>query len=265
MLGCQRWREHQPTYRRPDEQVRRNWYEVEPIEERVAKAFVCTHHYSRSYPAGRFPFGLFRGGNLVGVAVYSQPQNNATITGTFAGVQHTDGVDLGRFVLLDSEPGNAETVFLARTHALLRAAGLRGATSFSDPMPRTTLDGRVIHPGHVGTIYQAANAIYLGRRRPELLWLLPDGTAFARRSLTKILGAETGWRGAVARLEVLGAPPLEVDADPMARLHWMQTTQHDLLRPLRHPGNHKYAWRFNRRVQVLCPTPALSYPKKDAA
>ena len=50
---------------------------------------------------------------------------------------------------------------------------------FSDPLPRTRADGTVVMPGHLGTIYQAANAVYTGRGTPRTLTLLPDGTVFS--------------------------------------------------------------------------------------
>ncbi|MFL6163524.1 MAG: hypothetical protein ACJ74U_15025 [Jatrophihabitantaceae bacterium] len=39
---------------------------------------------------------------------------------------------------------------------------MRGVVSFADPVPHRTADGRVLAPGHVGTIYRAAGAAYAG-------------------------------------------------------------------------------------------------------
>lgn len=159
----QRWRDHRDSYRPAGEVIDPHAYEVAPIaDDRTPKAFVLAHHYSGSYPSARFRFGLYRGGALVGVAVYSHPCNDKVLTSVFPG-QALASVELGRFVLLDDVPGNGETWFLARTFELLRAQGLAGVVSFSDPTPRATATGRVVFPGHIGTIYQAHNAVYLGR------------------------------------------------------------------------------------------------------
>lgn len=59
-----------------------------------------------------------------------------------------------RFVLLDECPGNSESWFLARCFDALLADGVRGVVPFADPVPRRTASGRLVMPGHVGTIYQ---------------------------------------------------------------------------------------------------------------
>src|SRR5690606_8351510 len=82
-------------------------------------------------------------------------------------------VDLGRLVLLDEVPANGESWFLAQCFGSLRAEGFRSVVSFSDPVPRTTADGEPRFTGHVGTIYQASNAIYMGRSKAEKKFLLP--------------------------------------------------------------------------------------------
>jgi hypothetical protein len=71
---CQRWRDRQHSWRHRSEggfDARR--YDVEPIDERVAKAFVVTHHYSGTYPAACRRVGLFESGDLGGVAVFGMP------------------------------------------------------------------------------------------------------------------------------------------------------------------------------------------------
>lgn len=108
-------------------------------------------------------------------------------------------------MLLDSVPANGETWFLARAFDLLRAAGIAGVVSFSDPMARLRLDGTLVHPGHVGTIYQAFNATFLGRARAEAVRLLPDGTVLHRRAIAKLRGSEQGWRYVAARMRAFGA------------------------------------------------------------
>lgn len=212
--GNQRWREGRDSYRRPDEPIRTLDHEVAELEDDGrAKAFVVEHHYSGSYPAARWRFGLFERGELVGVAVFSHPSNDRVITNVFPG-RATDGVELGRFVLLDRVAGNGETWFLARCFDLLRrTTDLRGVVSFSDPLPRAAADGRVVMPGHVGTIYQAFNAHYLGRSTPRTLTLLPDGSVFSDRTAQKIRARERGWAYAVEQLVAFGAPEPCLEGD----------------------------------------------------
>ncbi len=233
----QRWRKHRTLYRPPSEVIRTREYEVAAIEsDAEAKAFIAQHHYSHSYPAARFRFGLYHRGTLCGVAVFSHPCNDLVLTRVFRCVPIL-AVELGRFVLLDSVPGNGETWFLARCLEQLRKSDLVGVVTFSDPVPRKTAEGRLVHPGHIGTIFQAFNGVYLGLGTPRTLHLLPDGRVLNDRAIQKIRCGEQGWNYAASLLEEFGAPPVGED-----RTSWLAEWLPRLTRAIRHPGNHRYAW-----------------------
>lgn len=245
---CQRWRERRGIYRPVGEPIDPHRYEVAEIgDDTTAKAFVVAHHYSASYPAARFRFGLYRGGELVGVAIFSVPFANAVRDlpeGT---------VELGRFVLVDDVPSNGESWFLARCFARVRGKA-PAVVSFSDPCRRTDATGLGVFAGHIGTIYQATNGSYLGRG-PRRTWrLLPDGRVLSARSIQKIRAGERGWRPAAALLEELGA-----DAPGQERLAWLHEWLPRLTRAFRHGGCHRYAWRFGK------PLVSLPYPKWSLA
>lgn len=252
----QRWRRGRDAYRPAREVLDTRCYEVASIrDDATPKAFVRAHHYSGSYPAARFRFGLYRDADLAGVAVYSVPPNPRCLD--VLPCPREEAVELGRFVLLDEVPANAESWFLGRCHRALVAAGVRGVVSFSDPVPRTTGVGRLLFRGHVGTIYQAHNAVYLGRSKAETRRLLPDGTVLHGRALAKIRKRDQGWRYAAAILERHGAEPLRDRDDARAwAAHWVS----QLTRPLRHGGNHKYAWGLTRSEKRHMPG-GLAYPK----
>src|SRR5438552_2785809 len=185
LLFNQRWRLGFASYRPPDEPIRTAEYDVTELsEDTAAKAFVREQHYSGSYPAARWRFGLFRRGVLQGVAVFSHPCNDRVLTSVFPG-RATDSVELGRFVLLDEVPGNGESWMLGRCFRLLRREGLAGVVAFSDPCRRLNRDGVPVFGGHVGTIYQAHNGVYLGRGTPRTLTLLPDGSVLSDRAPQK--------------------------------------------------------------------------------
>lgn len=254
MIGNQRWLFRVDSYRPPAETIKTQDYEVAPIEDdNTAKDFVIAHHYSGSYPAARFRFGLYRGATLEGVAVFSHPCRDAVLTNVFPG-RALDAVELGRFVLLDSVKGNGETWFLGRCFELLRKQELRGVVSFSDPFPRNAACGRVVFPGHVGTIYQAHNAFYLGRGTQRTLRLLPNGLVFSDRAISKIRSGERGWLHSAATLVEHGATAPTClrsgTADPDELRDWLPRALDAVTRPMRHPGNHKYAWPLARKVPM---------------
>ena len=252
----QRWCDGRASYRSPTEPIRTAEYEVAEIpDDTTAREFITRHHYSHTYPAARFRVGLFRHGDLAGVAVFSHPCSNAVLTNVFEAPVLTT-VELGRFVLLDSVAGNGETWFLARSFEILRKHAI--VASFSDPLQRTTASGEVIHMGHVGTIYQAHNGTYLGRGTARTLHLLPDGRVFSDRAAQKIRNSERGWKYAAAQLEAFGATDVPTDAS--ARTEWLNSSLQSLATRVRHNGNHKYAWPLNAAIRRQLPA-SLPYPK----
>lgn len=250
--ACQRWRERRDTYRPAGEAFEPRAFEVAPIaSDTAARAFVEAHHYSGSYPAARRRFGLFERGELVGVAVFSVPMRASVLRPWSL----DDGLELGRFVLLDGVRANGESWFLARALDALRAEGWAGVVSLSDPTARTSTSGAVVFGGHVGTIYQASNAIYTGRASPQTLRLLPDGSVFSNRAASKIRKSERGWRYAVEQLVAHGAP------EPRGDLHaWLREVVPTITRPLRHHGNHRYVFPLSRAAKRAAPA-SLAYPK----
>lgn len=252
----QRWEDGCARWRPAGEVIQVSDYEVVAMagKDPAAVEFVERHHYSHSFPSGRFSFGLHTRGRLVGVAVFSHPTNDKTLTNVFP-CPALEAVELGRFVLLDEVPGNGETWMLGRCFDMLKKAGVRGVVSFSDPLPRRSSDGRIVLPGHVGTIYAAHNGVYMGRATSRTLRLLPDGTVFNDRTVQKIRAMERGWEGAVETLRGYGAGPLLEDSR-----EWLRQWLPRVTRPLRHLGNHRYAWALDRRLRRALPT-SMPYPK----
>jgi len=252
------WRERRDVYRPVGEVIDPRLYEVAPIpDDKTARAFVEQHHYSGSYPAARERFGLYWGGLLVGVAVFSHPMQEKVLDRLPC--DHAEGLELGRFVLLDRVPANGESWFIARCFDLLRRNGYRGVVSFADPMRRTDMAGHVVMPGHVGTIYQSTNATYLGRATPRTLRFLPDGRVVNDRTSQKIRAQERGCDAAEKLLVRYGAKPRGVDEDPRG---WLARWLPALTRTVRHPGNHTYVFGLDRLTKKLLPA-SQPYPKLD--
>ncbi len=251
---CQRWRDGASSFR-TDDITDLSKYEVAIIAgDNVAREFVERHHYSRSYPAARLRVGLYRGSELAGVAVFSHPPSEKVLARLPC--ERLAGVELGRFILLDDVPGNGESWFLAQCFGHLRAAGFEALVSHSDPVGRRALDGSVILPGHVGTIYQATSArggtsaVYAGRTKSNLLALLPDGTVFSSRSMSKIRKRERGYRYCIEQLITHGATPPSSDLMPQEELTaWMWGAIAQTCRRMKHAGNHRYLWALTKGLK----------------
>lgn len=259
-LGTQRWRHRRERWADPETRIDPRAYRVERIHRDLAKAFVLEHHYSGRWCAERISYGLYRGQELEGVAVFSQGVQQKAKGRYFPGA--ADIVELGRFVLLDGVKGDGETWFLRRSFGQLRQAirlarrqataaapsskqrrGLgqvAGVLSYSDPVPRTTRHGEVVHPGHLGIIYRGHNAAFFGRSDAKWHHLTDDGHVVSPRALSKIRGGEDGAEREQRYLLDLGAPapwPGESPADWVDR-----ALAEGPFRRFKHPGNLAYGW-----------------------
>ena len=248
-LFCQRWNRGRASYRPAGEPFDTRRASVEEIDERDAKAYVLTHHYSSSYPAARFRAGLFikqpfGKAALSGVAVFSVPMTQAVVPAYFPDLAPARGVELGRLVLCDSAEANAESWMIARAFRLLRAKlpTVQGVLAYCDPVERRDEAGALVKRGHVGTIYKASNAAYRGMSSARTLWLAPNGACLSERLLSKIRLGESGERYAFERLAKLGAPTREFAEDGAEFVARLKTER--WLRPVRHPGNLAFTWRF---------------------
>ena len=264
---CQRWTSGRASYRPTGEPFDPRAYEVGAIaSDAAARSFVQEHHYSASYPAARFRYGLYsRRGELVGVAVFSVPARAEVTTNWLHGdaIEH---VELGRLVLLDRVRANAESWMIAQCFRRLRREGIVGLVSFSDPCPRV-IDGRRVFAGHIGFIYQATNATYAGRSRARTLRLLADGPmrgrVFSNRAASKLRAGDRGHEYAAAQLVAAGAAP-PTSAEPEALRAWADLWIPRVCVPMRHRGNHRYL--FALRPGVLterAEREAQPYPKPD--
>lgn len=265
---CQRWRDGRARYRPAGELFNTARASVQEIDEAAAKPFTVQHHYEHSYPAGRFQAGLFvrnkfEWEQLVGVAVLSVPMSQGVIPHWFEGLPAARGVLLGRLVLLDEVPSNAESWFVARAFRLLKGklGEIDGILSYCDPVERVNAAGERVKPGHVGTVYQALNAQYLGLARSRTEILSRDGRVFSQRALSKLRNEEVGARYAYEQLRELGAPERQPFEDGKAYAE--RALREGGFRKVRHPGNHTYAWWLGARRARPAWKP-MAYPKAAA-
>ena len=254
---CLRWRCTRASYRPAGEVFNTRRAEVVVLDEVDARRFVQEHHYSHSYPAARFRAGIMvkpENGRdyLGGVAVFSVPMTQHVVPATL-GLPPANGVELGRFVLLDSLEANAETWFLGRAFRLLRTQlpEVKGVVAYCDPLPRFNDKGELVKRSHTGTIYRAHNATYRGQGKSRTLWLLPNGHVASERALSKLRTGDCGAEYAARQLLEQGAARQrrnETASD------WVQRLKRTgFLRPLAHPGNHRFAWRLDRKPMSELP------------
>ena len=128
-------------------------YDVRRVPGGAGKEFIKEHHYSRGCHNGPMTWGLFSGDRLIGVCAFATPSSEA-VRASLWGAEHKSYVtELHRLVILDETPKNTESWFISRALKGLKSEKpvIWGVLSFADGTE-----------GHVGTIYQATNALYLG-------------------------------------------------------------------------------------------------------
>lgn len=263
-LRSQRWRDRRARFVPNASLIDPRTLAVDVIGcESTAKPFVIQHHYAGSFVVSRLSCGLFRNGaggrpELVGVATFSVPVNPASQK-LYTGLD-ADVLDLGRLVLLDDVPGNAETFFVSRALKLLRREkGTRAVIAYSDPIPRRTADGCTVHVGHLGVAYQGLSATLRGRSRARSQLLLPDGRILSDRAITKLRNDSSGHRYASDLLAHAGAAPRHRDETADAWLARLETS--GFLRRRRHSGNLVYAIALTRDARRAgARLPDLPYP-----
>ena len=162
--------------------------QVAPSTVPDAVQFIAEHHYSGGGGGNCITTGLYRGMRLVGVAAFGVPVSGDAASSVF-GEEHQHRVmDLQRLVLVDDAPKNTESWFIVRALRDLkrRRPETWAVTSFADSTQ-----------GHVGTIYQATNAVYGGLGPSRIQFL--DRTGRLRsdrldgRKVTVEAAAEYGW------------------------------------------------------------------------
>jgi hypothetical protein len=269
----QRWHNGDPSWAHE----RLGWFDpddygIDLIPRKTAVDFITTHHYSRSVPAMRkYRFGLFHLADdaeaLCGALVLTIPPRKEVLTGVFPRlVAYYESAEIGRLVLLDHVPHGAEGWFVAEVRRWLAGnTTIRGLVMHSDPEPRENNAGKIILPGHAGSVYQALSAPCLGTTKPRRITLV-DGLVFSDRARSKILNLDQGWRYATQQLVDAGADPFDVAHDDPRE--WLPVALRQANAKSRDHGG---CWRYasavganaRQRARVRIEGTRCAYPKLD--
>ena len=128
-------------------------YSVSPTTRVAAEQFVRAHYLGRWPGVVTLILGLWKGPFIVGCAVFALPPRE-----TAKRYRVKLAWELARLFILDSEPFNSETWFMARAVRWIKAnrPQVEALVSYADPSF-----------GHDGTIYRAANWTIDGRTDQE--------------------------------------------------------------------------------------------------
>jgi hypothetical protein len=172
--------------------------------------FLETFHYLKTLPGGCVVYGYIQNQKLVGVAAFS----------SCVVEKQLDGLELQRFALADWTSLPASQILAA----MLKQCGKDNTSidfirTFADPLQN-----------HVGTIYQATGAIYLGQTTPQQVYVSPTGKEYSGRFHDRKMLAD-------------GVLP-----------------RHCTVKFV--PGKHKYVYAWSEDAKQFFQPFALEYPKK---
>lgn len=193
-----------------------------PVSHAVAKEAVEKWHYSRKCPDTNLRYGVWEDGRFIGVVLYGP--GVAADLGRSVGVGRQECRELLR-VALDAHQ-TPVTRIISQSFVLLRSdhPGLKALVSYADS-----------NQGHVGTIYQAGNWMYLGPMVRSYIHM--QGKTWHPRTLHN-------------RYKTQSIKWIQENIDPEAHYVKMQP-------------KYKYAYAFDKKTRRVLLTRSLPYPKKE--
>ena len=132
-------------------------FDVEPAKRQDVEVFV-KRHYLQKFPSGiKRIYAIHRkqteGRQMVGMIIYGSPFHTTTHF-LEPEVKHSEVIELKRLYIDDIGVKNLESFFIGQSLNLLRK---------DEPSVKVVVTFADDKHGHVGGIYQATNAIYLGK------------------------------------------------------------------------------------------------------
>lgn len=161
-----------------------------PISPAEARGFVSRWHYSKSASAGVLRYGWEIDGQLAGVSIYDTGVH-AMRQGVFGPKHFTHVLHHHRLAMVEAAPRFSESEFIGACLRQIRK---------DRPETWALVTYADLCQEHVGTIYQATNAIYTGvRAKGNLKFRTDEGRLVPTQSLQgtwperRRKAAELGW------------------------------------------------------------------------
>lgn len=164
---------------------------VAPVATSDVNEFAKRYHYTGSGGASLWRWGLWHGPTLHGVVAYNLPTR--PVCESVFGAEHFDKVwHMGRLILSEESPRNSESRLIGGSLQQIQK---------KYQQVWAVLTYAATDAGHIGTVYQATNAIYTGHSSVEDYFVDDRGVIKNRRNLYKITtrsiderAAERGWK-----------------------------------------------------------------------
>jgi hypothetical protein len=130
--------------------------ELAAVSRNDLKPFLLGIHYAKRFPSVSYAYGLNVNGNLEGVVTYGTPPSASLRVGIAGPDMSANVLELNRLCLKSNQRNDASWLVSSSIRAL---GGNRIIVSFADNAH-----------GHAGTVYQAANFLYIGLSAKRTDW-----------------------------------------------------------------------------------------------
>lgn len=186
--------------------------------------YACLNfHYAKSVPSVQYAYNVYEGGQWCGCIIYSSGANNH-IACPFGLVQG-EVIELVRVALNGKQSKTSECVAKSIKQLHKDAPQVKVIVSYADT-----------DHGHVGTIYQATNWLYIGQGAPIHSFI--------------IHGKKTHFKSIHSKYGFVNLEWIRKNVDPNAQ-------------DFTPGGKHKYVYFFDKKLRKEWQAKALPYPKKD--
>ncbi|MCX6224213.1 MAG: protein Mom [Bacteroidia bacterium] len=141
-----------------------------------AAKYAVTHwHYSKSMPVNKtVKMGVWEDGAFVGAIIFSCGSAGVGSIGKSMGIKNTEIAELARVALKIHKTNVTRIVSIALSFLKKSQTKLRLIVSYADP-----------EKGHIGSIYQAGNWVYVGRSKPDMAYIDGGGRRWHSRSVSE--------------------------------------------------------------------------------
>lgn len=184
--------------------------QVIKLDHSTATKFFNEYHYLKSFPGNCIAYGYIEKNKVIGVCAISNVSLDSS------GLNH---VELQRFALIDWTEVPASKILAAFLSTVKKEYVVDYIQTFADQ-----------NQNHVGIIYQATNALYLGQSGPQQVFVALTGKRYSGRFSDKKM-LKDGVDRSICTIEYV-------------------------------PGKHKYVYIVSDKAGVFLNKFSLAFPKK---
>ena len=214
---------------------RQEW-KVREVSTETVRRWVTTWHYSHRYPGGgTVGYGAFAP-DMVALVTTSNATNASGLARRYSLDKYPGNIEISRVVAHPDAPKNTPSRAISACFRLWSARGWEWVFSYADT-----------GQNHHGGIYQALNAIYVGKSPGRHGYLL-DGEPIHPRSVVSKFGTES-W----PRVRELA----KAEGHELLKVAEMNTAKHVYILPVGGPAS-------RRAIRDALAPFTLPYPKRRA-